>query len=646
MGLIGSIHPLICFRGALFIMKQFRDLSYQDLNSWVGSQTASRGRSYQRSGYVLSVYQISDDIICGSVEGTKEYHTVVSGTEGLSSRCTCPVGSDCKHGVALMMEYLERLKRGVEVSKPPENEYERTYLPLLDSGSSNFVLPTPVHNQKKDLQAYLQSLSKDDLINIILSGLEGHDLAVYLNRRQRIEESSSDSSQSAIIAEIELVTSEEVSYSDWYEIDEEDMPDYSGIYESFSALLEAKRYADLISLGHILLEKSAAQLEMDDESGSISSQISECIKVVAKAFERSDLPVHQKILSAIELIKEDEYDLTDDIRGFIHCSDNKSEWSKVADCLLGKNKGEREDGESSSEGDLLYYADWIEMALKRSGRSDEAIEFARRLAEEQNRDLPFISLLLQLNKKMEAIEWIKKSVYKKRFSPYEPIQLFEILRTIYEESGDWLMITALDTEIFMRNPSLYHYKTMMTSAKKAGVSDSIRPYIHAFLKDGILPTSSEEGSILPGILPETGVTLARRNAQVNYPVRDLLLEMAIDGNDPKEVFLWYTPNPRRVINNPRDCLDDRIADAIVKKNPEQAIMIWKQLAETLINLKNPGLYVVAVSFLMKGKAASQKSGKSAEFEEYILHLKTEHAKKRRFIQDLAVLEGKRIIDDM
>ncbi|MCA1916682.1 hypothetical protein [Methanospirillum hungatei] len=79
-------------------MKPFRDLSYQDLNSWVGQQTASRGRSYQRSGHVSSVYQISDDIICGSVEGTLEYHTVVSVSEGLSSRCTCPVRSDCKHG--------------------------------------------------------------------------------------------------------------------------------------------------------------------------------------------------------------------------------------------------------------------------------------------------------------------------------------------------------------------------------------------------------------------------------------------------------------------------------------------------------------------------------------------------------------------
>ncbi len=47
------------------------------------------------------------------------------------------------------------------------------------------------------------------------------------------------------------------------------------------------------------------------------------------------------------------------------------------------------------------------------------------------------------------------------------------------------MITALDSEVFMMDPTLYKYKKMTTSAEKAGVSDSIRPFIHAFLKDGI-----------------------------------------------------------------------------------------------------------------------------------------------------------------
>lgn len=628
-------------------MRPFEDLSYQDLNLWVGQTTASRGRSYQKSGQVSCVYQISLDTICGSVHGTKLYHTMVSIREGISSRCTCPVEYDCKHGVALVLEYLERVKRGITVSKPPEDEYTRRYLPLLDSGPKEpFLTPSIVQNRKKEITEYVRSLSKDELIGIILSGLQGHDIAVYLDWRERIEKNSSEISLAAVIAEIERVTSQKISYSDWYGMDEEDVPDYSGIYESLSALLEAKRYPDLISLGLTLIQKATAQVEMDDTSGSVSSQISDCMRVVAQALALSDLPVHQKLLSAIEVTLADEYYLTDDIRRFIKRSHPESEWSKVADSLLLKNIGKTEKTGSFSDTFLMSYTDWTLMALERSGRVDEAIAFARRLADEHNRDLLFISLLIRLNKKKEAIEWIQKAMYKNRFSPHELIRLFETLRKIHEESGDWLMITALDTEAFLKNPTLSSYKKMMVSAAKAGVAGSIRPYIHAYLKDGKLPSSLEEVGIIPGLLPETGIFIGRRYAEINHPVRDLLLEMAIDSTDPDEAVLWYIPNSGRVISSPEDCLDDRIADVILEKYPEKAILIWKQLAETVINLKKPGLYQVAVRFLLKGKDASQKIGKSGEFDEYILHLKTEHAKKRRFIQDMAVLEGKRIIDDL
>jgi uncharacterized Zn finger protein len=67
MGLIVLTHLLICSRGELFIMKQFRDLSYQDLNSWVGQQTASRGRSYQR--YAPVNHPVRDLLLEMAIDG-------------------------------------------------------------------------------------------------------------------------------------------------------------------------------------------------------------------------------------------------------------------------------------------------------------------------------------------------------------------------------------------------------------------------------------------------------------------------------------------------------------------------------------------------------------------------------------------------
>jgi hypothetical protein len=84
----------------------------------------------------------------------------------------------------------------------------------------------------------LQTLSKDELIKIILSCLNGtHDIALYLDRRQKIAHASRESSIAAIIAEIDEVTSQEVEYSDWYEMNGDNIPDYSGIIESLTVCL-------------------------------------------------------------------------------------------------------------------------------------------------------------------------------------------------------------------------------------------------------------------------------------------------------------------------------------------------------------------------------------------------------------------------
>lgn len=629
-------------------MKSFRDLTYEDLYDCAGKKTVSRGRSYQRGSQVLKVYQISDKSICGSVRGNKIYDTVVSARDHLTSNCSCPVGRDCKHGVALILAYLEQIKQGKKVSEPPPEEYIRLFQPLLSyEPKKSDTLTFSVEPRTSTPEQYLYSLSKDELIKIILSCLHSTlDIASYLDRRQKINQTSQESSISAIVAEINEVTSQEVEYSDWYEMDEDNMPDYSGILESFTGMFDSGRYGEIIELGLILLQKGGEQVEMDDESGTISSQIEECIGVVAKALKKSDLPIHQRILSAIELIQTDEYTLTDEIRDFINIEHPGQEWSLVADILLEQRNRTTIVKEAQSIHKLKSLEDWIEIALERSGRVDEAIQFLKQLAEEENRYLPLIKLLSRTNHKKDAIEWIQRGVKKTCQDPYAAAQFVREMKKICEESADWLMITALDTEAFLINPDIRGYKQMMISAERAEIADSIRPKIQIYLKGGTLPSSATEGNVFPGLLPETGMTYGRQYAHVDPPVRPLLLEIALLNKDSDEVMEWYIPNAHRLIIGPGQDPDDRVADVIAIKYPEKAIDIWKTLAEKIIEMKNPERYHDAVMILIKVRDVSTKIGKSVEFSEYILHLKTEQLRKRRFIQELAILEGRTIIDDM
>lgn len=90
-----------------------------------GRRTYLRGLDYQRRGRVLSVaVDAATGMLRGKVQGTARRPYAVEVTPGslscvaieggsddeapLSTECTCPVGIDCKHGVALVLEAAAR----------------------------------------------------------------------------------------------------------------------------------------------------------------------------------------------------------------------------------------------------------------------------------------------------------------------------------------------------------------------------------------------------------------------------------------------------------------------------------------------------------------------------------------------------------
>lgn len=98
-------------------MSQLKDLTWDDLNEWAGSKIVSRGRSYQQQGRVSESAHTEDGALVAWVDGSDRYATTVdSGDDGtLSSMSTCPYELNCKHGVAVVLEYLERAEHNRRV---------------------------------------------------------------------------------------------------------------------------------------------------------------------------------------------------------------------------------------------------------------------------------------------------------------------------------------------------------------------------------------------------------------------------------------------------------------------------------------------------------------------------------------------------
>lgn len=69
-----------------------------------GEETYRRGKQYYDDGHVVTAVKLKD-VVVGEILGTSKYNTAVN-LSRVYSTCSCPVGTNCKHGVALMLQYL------------------------------------------------------------------------------------------------------------------------------------------------------------------------------------------------------------------------------------------------------------------------------------------------------------------------------------------------------------------------------------------------------------------------------------------------------------------------------------------------------------------------------------------------------------
>ncbi len=118
------------------------------LQRTVGQATFDRGRAYAREGRVENLSSGDHGrMLLGAVRGSgrQPYQTLVrAGSDPLSwtSRCSCPVGARCKHGVALLLAARAQVDGEVAAAvEPPEPEWEIRLGPLLATSAAAASAP-------------------------------------------------------------------------------------------------------------------------------------------------------------------------------------------------------------------------------------------------------------------------------------------------------------------------------------------------------------------------------------------------------------------------------------------------------------------------------------------------------------------------
>lgn len=321
------------------------------------------------------------------VRGRKEYFTEVTLVNGaLSSICTCPVGGDCKHGVATVLEYLNLLQHGIKVPLLSENDPLLLRARKMHEGPETFESLKPGKSSRPPLREWLDGLEKAELIDILVEFSEkSPSLGSYLRDRQELETENVGGIVRGIYSEMERLWEEAESYDPWGYGSR--IPDFSNVQARMESLLDTGRYDELLNIGKKIMNRVEDIMEYDQE-GEIAMEISGCMNIVFEALAESTRPAHERILEAFEFEMKDDYDITSG-HGFWEEDFSREDWNNFAEILKTRLR-EIDEGQfpEYSAWDRKLLADRLVGLLLEAGLKEKAVEWIFRGARKTQKEKP------------------------------------------------------------------------------------------------------------------------------------------------------------------------------------------------------------------------------------------------------------------
>jgi len=638
----------------------FKELSWDDLEQWAGSRVLSRGQSYQRNHRVQELAQTENGELVAWVQGEKRYATMVDFKKGdLISTCTCPYGGVCKHTVAVVIEYLDCLKKNIEIPKATlqdkrllllektsdEDEWDVEEDERYEEGVDADSIARERHSKPTPdaLKDFLTDQTKKQLIGL-LEDLARKHATVREDLQDRLDLAGGSVKKlvAAVRKEIHELSSEPAWRNPWN--NEGHIPDYSRVKDRLNSLLEKGHANEVVALGKELLEVGIRQVEMSHDHGELGMEISSCLDVVFRALPRSSLPPVEQMLWMIDASLEDEYDLCYGAEAFWKKKQKASDWSSVADILIERlNKlhpaGDVDSFSRDYRRDSM--SNWIIRALENSGRDDEIIPLCEKEAVETKSYYRLVKTLVKAKRLEEAEMWIHRGIKAtQKGLPGIAKQLRDTLREMREGEGDWLRVAAFRVDDFLGSPSLATFDEMRKASQRAELWPAVRAAALLYLETGEKPQLDPSWP-----LPESGVKKEPVYLHEKAPMVHTLIDIAIDEKRPDDVLRWYDHSKakREKYWGWDNYQEVSIAEAVAEHYPDRALDIWKGLAEKEIALTKPRAYETAAGYIRKVRTLLKKLKQEGEWQAYLSQLRQANLKKRSFIEILNRFESRPII---
>jgi uncharacterized Zn finger protein len=553
------------------------------------------------------------------------------------SICTCPYQWACKHGVAVVIEYLKQ----VENNRPiPKAKQDDDRLKLLADEDRNNEPNDAESARSEDIDGFLKGKTKAQLIDLI------HDLARQfpemareLSDRKQLISGNIETLVTRLRKEIRALGSKPGWQNYW---DSEGYtPDYSGIRKKLETLLKAGHTDEVLNLGRELVTTGTRQVEESHDEGETAMEIAHCMPVIVEAFDRSSLDTADKLTWALDALLEDQFEVCEAFAEYLHRRHPQTAWHTLADRLLARLHGLKggkgaDDFSRNYERDRL--SDWAIHALEQAAREDEIFPLCIAEAKWTGSYERLVKRLVAARRYEDAVKWIKEGIRAiGQKWPGIAASLRDKMREIRTLEQNWPVVAALLVEEFVRHPSRQAFTECQKASDKTEAWPQVRESLLRYLEKGELPWKQKGWP-----LPESGLERPDADQRNRFPLISDLINIAILEKKPDQVLKWYDQRPQGHFGW-LGVDEDAIATAVQAHAPDRAVAMWKNKAERLIAQVKPNAYQEAVEYLRKAGEVMSKQNKQAQWDQYLRSLRDAHARKRRLLEILDGLDEKPIM---
>ncbi len=391
-------------------------------------------------------------------------------------------------------------------------------------------------------------------------------------------------------------------------------------------------------------------MEQSDDEGETATAIAECMEVVLRAVPQSSLTPPEQLLWVIDHMLGDEYFLLESGGEILeNKAYTKEHWRQVADSLEARLESFPK---STSAGFSHRYRrsglmNMLLDAYSRSGRPDRIIPVLEKEADVCMGYGKLADALLAAGEKEKARQWLIRGFECTiANAPGIAADLQGRLREMAEKGKRHDLAAAYRAQDFFESASRKTYTDLKKSAEKAKVWLPVRESVLRYLETGKRPDADHGAKKNKGWpLPAPEVMRPRdakeRHGQ-RFPDLDMLIDIAILEKRFDDVVALY--QDLRKTKRWSWETDKTVAVAVAETHPQTALDIWKFIVDGLIAQVKPKAYEEAAGYLRSMYKVYQTTKRLADWQSLLLELRKEHKPKRRLMEVLDGLSGKKITE--